>query len=141
MRLRFPYHYYSQSALHSHIYHSTVSLPLSLPSTLPPSLLPYLPSSHLALLLLLCLQRIAGSSMSVGCINPTSAYTNPHSADAAATTPGQGLTRHYPVLERCVGSSLLSCYTKTTIICIINISVLSHLHPVSPPFPSIFITP
>jgi hypothetical protein len=132
---------FSLSLLHSHIHHSTASLPpsllQSLPSTLPPFLLHSLLSSYptfLSPLLLLCLQRIAGSSMSVGCINPTSAYTNPHSADAAASTPGQGLTRHYPVLERCVMLSLLSCYTKTTIISIINISVLFRLCPASPPF-------
>lgn len=103
--------------------------PSSFPRTPPPP-----PSLSPSLPLLLCLQRIAGSSMSVGCINPTSTYTNPHSADAAASIPGQGLTRHYPVLERCVLSSLLSCYTKTTITSIINISVLFRLYPASPSF-------
>ena len=121
------------TTLNQHFTHKHIT---RLSPFLAPSILPSLLSSYLAPLLLLCLQRIASSSMSVGCINPTSAYTNPHSADAAASTPGQGLTRHYPVLERCVMScspihAPLSCYTKTTIISIITISVLLRLYPIS----------
>jgi hypothetical protein len=48
----------------------------------------------------LALQRISSSSTSAGNINPTSCYTNTHTADPVPPTPGLGPIRYYPVQER-----------------------------------------